>query len=86
MKHFYNPLIGMDYPDPDLIRVGDIWYMISTTMHFYPGGVILRSYDLIHWEIAGYVYDKLDSTPEQSFTKSYRSFSSFQTSPEGPRP
>lgn len=39
MKDFYNPLIGMDYPDPDLIRVGDIWYMISTTMHFMPGGV-----------------------------------------------
>lgn len=37
MKDFYNPLIGMDYPDPDLIRVGDIWYMISTTMHFMPG-------------------------------------------------
>ena len=60
-----NPITRMDYPDPDVIRVEDTYYMISTTMHFYPGGVILRSYDLIHWEIAGYVYDKLDSTPEQ---------------------
>ena len=55
-----NPITRMDYPDPDVIRVEDTYYMISTTMHFYPGGVILRSYDLIHWEIAGYVYDKLD--------------------------
>ena len=60
-----NPITRTDYPDPDVIRVEDTYYMISTTMHFYPGGVILRSYDLIHWEIAGYVYDKLDSTPEQ---------------------
>lgn len=38
-----NPITRMDYPDPDVIRVEDTYYMISTTMHFYPGGVILRS-------------------------------------------
>ena len=65
MKDFYNPLIGMDYPDPDLIRVGDIWYMISTTMHFMPGGEILRSYNLTDWERVGYVFDDLDHTPAQ---------------------
>ena len=58
-----NPLTGMDYPDPDVIRVGDTYYMISTTMHFFPGGVILRSFDLIHWEICSYVYDTLEHTP-----------------------
>ena len=57
-----NPLTGMDFPDPDVIRVGDTYYMISTTMHFFPGGVILRSYDLIHWEICSYVYDALEHT------------------------
>ena len=65
MKDFYNPLIGMDYPDPDLIRVGDTWYMISTTMHFMPGGEILRSYNLADWERVGYVFDDLDHTPAQ---------------------
>ena len=65
MKNFYNPLIGMDYPDPDLIRVGDTWYMISTTMHFMPGGEILRSYNLTDWERVGYVFDDLDHTPAQ---------------------
>jgi beta-xylosidase len=34
-------------------------------MHFMPGGVILKSYDLIHWEIATYVYEVLDNTPGQ---------------------
>ncbi|MBB2182454.1 glycosyl hydrolase 43 family protein [Lachnospiraceae bacterium MD1] len=60
-----NPIIWSDFPDPDVIRVEDTYYMISTTMHFMPGGVIMRSYDLVHWEIVSYVFDKLDSTPEQ---------------------
>lgn len=60
-----NPIIKMDFPDPDVIRVEDTYYMISTTMHFMPGGVILRSYDLIHWEIAGRVFEHLDSTSGQ---------------------
>lgn len=60
-----NPIIWSDYPDPDVIRVEDTYYMISTTMHFMPGGVILRSYDLIQWEILTYVYEDLDRTPAQ---------------------
>lgn len=58
-----NPLTGMDYPDPDVIRVGDTYYMISTTMHFFPGAGILRSHDLIRWEICSYIYDTLEHTP-----------------------
>lgn len=60
-----NPITCLDYPDPDVIRVKDTYYMVSTTMHFFPGCVILRSYDLVHWEIAAYVYDRLDDTPGQ---------------------
>ena len=60
-----NPVIWADYPDVDIIRVGDVYYMISTTMHFFPGGVILRSFDLVNWETAGHVYDALDHTPAQ---------------------
>lgn len=62
---FKNPITRLDYPDPDVIRVEDTYYMVTTTMHFMPGCEILRSYDLINWEHAAYVYDKLDSTPEQ---------------------
>ncbi len=60
-----NPLTRLDYPDPDVIRVGDTYYMVSTTMHFMPGCEILRSYDLRNWEHLSYVYDRLDSTPAQ---------------------
>ena len=63
MAKGFNLLTGMDYPDPDVIRVGDTYYMISTTMHFFPGAVILRSHDLIRWEICSYVYDALEHTP-----------------------
>ena len=60
-----NPLLKTDYPDADVIRVGEIYYMVSTTMYFMPGCEILRSYDLVHWEHAAYVYERLDSTPGQ---------------------
>ena len=60
-----NPITCLDYPDPDVIRVGDTYYMVSTTMHFMPGCEILRSYDLQNWEHASYVYDYLDNTPAQ---------------------
>ena len=59
----FNPITGMDYPDPDVIRVGDTYYMISTTMHFFPGAVILKSHDLIRWEICTYLYETLEHTP-----------------------
>lgn len=63
-----NPVIYSDYPDADVIRVDDTYYMVSTTMHFMPGCVILRSYDLLHWEIASYVYERLEETPGQCLT------------------
>ncbi len=58
-------LTSMDYPDPDVIRVGNTYYMVSTTMYFMPGCEILKSYDLVNWEHASYVYERLDSTPAQ---------------------
>lgn len=63
-----NPITCLDYPDPDVIRVGDMYYLITTTMHFFPGGEILQSRDLVHWEHLTYVYDRLDSTPGQRLT------------------
>ncbi len=60
-----NPITRLDYPDVDVIRVEDTYYMVSTTMHFMPGCEILRSYDLRSWEHAAFVYDSLDGTPGQ---------------------
>lgn len=47
---YTNPLIFADFPDPDVIRVDDVYYMVSSTMHIFPGATILKSYDLVNWE------------------------------------
>ncbi len=60
-----NPVLYADYPDPDVILVGDTYYMISTAMHMFPGGQILRSFDMMHWEHCAYVYDMLGETARQ---------------------
>ena len=65
LETIQNPIIPLDYPDPDVIRVEDTYYMVTTTMHFMPGCEILRSYDLLHWEHAAFVYERLDSTAGQ---------------------
>ena len=59
MAKITNPIIPSDYPDVDVIRVEDTYYMVSTTMHFMPGAVILRSYDLGHWETISHIYTEL---------------------------
>ena len=59
----HNPIIPSDFPDPDIIRVGDTYYMASTTMYFMPGCDILRSFDLVNWELLCHAYDTLEDTP-----------------------
>ncbi|MTK53237.1 family 43 glycosylhydrolase [Paludibacter sp.] len=59
---FKNPVIFGDFPDPDVIRVGDVYYMSTTTMHQFPGATILKSYDLVNWEYCSNPLDKIEST------------------------
>lgn len=60
---YSNPLMWGDWPDPDVIRVGDDFYLISTSMHYVPGSPILHSKDLVNWEMAGYAVDRYDEDP-----------------------
>lgn len=53
------PTVFSDVPDCDFIRVGGNYYMVSTTMNMCPGAPIMKSTDLVHWEIVNYVYDTL---------------------------
>ena len=48
--YFVNPIVRADYPDPDVIRVGTTYYMVSTTMFYFPGATILKSQDMVNWE------------------------------------
>ncbi|MFU8876298.1 family 43 glycosylhydrolase [Micromonospora sp. SL4-19] len=60
------PLLRSDVPDIGVERVPaaendegrDVYYMISTTMHLSPGAPIMKSYDLVNWEIVNYVFDR----------------------------
>ena len=47
---FTNPLFYDEFSDPDILRVGDDYYLAGTTMHAVPGLVILHSKDLVNWE------------------------------------
>ena len=59
-----NPMLWADVPDPDVIRVGDTYYMVSTTMHLMPGAPVMRSKDLKNWETVSYIFDKLTDSPK----------------------
>lgn len=60
---FTNPVMWADVPDMSITRHDDWYYLISTTMHLMPGAPVMKSKDLVHWEIASYVFDKLTDTP-----------------------
>lgn len=59
---YKNPLVRADFPDPDVIRVNDTYYMVSTTMHHFPGATILKSKDLVNWEYCAQPLTQLSTT------------------------
>ncbi|MFG2062243.1 RICIN domain-containing protein [Micromonospora sp. NPDC048871] len=58
--NFTNPVVWQDFADVEVIRVGDVYYMTASTMHYSPGAPILRSWDLVNWEFAGHSVPRLD--------------------------
>ncbi len=65
-KQAQNPIIFADVPDMAMIRVGNNYYMSSTTMHMSPGVPIMKSTDLVNWKMIGYVYDTLVSNDDMN--------------------
>lgn len=60
---YTNPLIPADFPDPDVIRVGDTYYMVTTTMFVFPGVTVLKSRDLVNWEYCSNAVPRFDFSP-----------------------
>ena len=60
---YSNPLFYEEFEDPDIIRVGDDYYLAGTTMHMNPAVQIMRSKDLVNWDLAGYCTNRLDLGP-----------------------
>ncbi len=56
---YRNPILCTDYSDPDVIRVGDVFYMTASSFQYTPGLPILKSRDLIHWDLVSYALDNI---------------------------
>src|ERR1700744_443794 len=63
---YKNPIIYADYSDPDVIRVGNDYYMVASSFNCQPGVPVLHSKDLVNWTIISHVYDHL---PLQRYQK-----------------
>jgi beta-xylosidase len=60
---YSNPLFYEEFEDPDVIRVGEDYYLAGTTMHMNPALIVLHSKDLVNWELASYCMERLDLGP-----------------------
>ncbi len=69
---FTNPLFYDEFSDPDILRVGDDYYLAGTTMHAVPGLVILHSKDLVNWENISYCFDRFDFSDDSFSLKNHK--------------
>ena len=69
---FTNPLFYDEFSDPDILRVGDDYYLAGTTMHTVPGLVILHSRDLVNWENISYCFDRFDFSDDAFSLKNHQ--------------
>ncbi len=64
---YTNPILHLDYSDPDVCRVGEDYYMTASSFNCFPGLPILHSRDLVHWEQVGAA---LKDYPDDAFRHS----------------
>lgn len=76
-----NPVIWADVPDVAVIRVDDAYYMASTTMHMNPGLPIMKSNDLVNWDIVSYAYDRLTDNDAMSLENGQSAYGSGSWAP-----
>jgi beta-xylosidase len=73
---FQNPVVFSDFPDPDVIRVGDTFYMVTTTMVHFPGATIIKSKDLVNWEYCAQPLEQLATTDRYSLLNGQSAYAS----------
>jgi len=64
---YRNPILDADYSDPDVLRIGDDYYLTASSFNAVPGLPILHSKDLVNWELIGHVY--AEQPPLDVFSK-----------------
>ncbi len=67
---YVNPVLNADYSDPDVVRVGKDYYMVSSEFHFM-GMPVLHSKDLVNWTIIARIYDEFKFAPEFDMNDRY---------------
>jgi beta-xylosidase len=73
---YANPVVRADFPDPDVIRVDDTYYMVSTTMHLFPGATILKSKDLVNWQYCAQPLTQLSDADRYNLTGGKNAYAS----------
>jgi len=63
MGHFENPILAGNHPDPSICRVGEDYYLVTSTFEYFPGLPIYHSRDLVHWRPLGHVLDRPSQLP-----------------------
>jgi len=71
---YKNPVVMADFPDPDVVRAGDTFYMVSTTMHHFPGATILKSKDLVNWEYCAQPLMQLSASDRYSLANDQNAY------------
>ena len=62
---YQNPILHADYSDPDVVRVGNDYWMTASSFSHVPGLPLLHSRDLVNWELTGHALPRL--VPEEAF-------------------
>ena len=63
MRPYRNPIIPGFYPDPSVCRVGDHFYLVTSSFEYFPGVPIFRSDDLLNWEQIGHCLTRPSQLP-----------------------
>jgi beta-xylosidase len=73
-QNYLNPPMYADYPDPDIIRVGNDFHFSTTTFIDVPGLTILHSQDLVHWEIVTHLVPQLSGSSKYNITNGVQNY------------
>ena len=61
--NFLNPILSGFHPDPSICRVGEDYYLVTSSFDYFPGLPIFQSRDLVHWRQMGHVLNRASQMP-----------------------
>lgn len=70
MQHYTNPVLPGFHPDPSVCRVGDEYYLVTSSFEYFPGVPIFQSRDLIHWRQIGHCLTRASQVPLEGIASS----------------